>query len=111
MAFSPSKYGDGARLALYDSDTLIGMAMGSRVPAIIRVVQVLGVLQAIGMIAASIGVIVDTLSTDTTQSAGQQPLTLGHLAVVLIGITLVGGLILRQPSCCPGAQQALSWCS
>jgi hypothetical protein len=70
------------------------MTMGSRVPAIIRIVQVLGVLQAVGMIAASIGVIADTLSTETTQSAEQQPLTLGHLAVLLIGLTLVGGLIL-----------------
>ena len=70
------------------------MTVGSRVPTIIRIVEVLGVLQAVGMIAATVGVIIDTLNTATTQSAGEQPLTLGRVAVLLIGMILVGALIL-----------------
>ena len=87
------------------------MTIGSRVPTIIRIVEVLGVVQAVGMIAATLGVIVDTFNTAATQSAGEQPLTLGHLAVLLIGMILVGGLILLSSVLLPrrraGARLAL----
>jgi hypothetical protein len=67
----------------------------SRVPAIIRIAQALGVLQAVVMITATIWLIADTLRPQVgADASGEQPLRFGDIGVLAAGLLLAGGLIL-----------------
>lgn len=70
------------------------MTTSSRVPTAIRIAQVLGILQAVAMLASTIAVGVRTLQPTASPGAGEVPLAFGDIVVLVVGSILVGTLIL-----------------
>ena len=70
------------------------MTTGSRVPALRRTAQILGMGQAIAMITATIWVMIDALTPPVALTPGEQPLTFGDIAPLAVAELLTGVLIL-----------------